>query len=129
EVWLSTPLGQTLAHIQSGATEATLTTADQQQYRASSVEALTRRALGWDLPLSRLTWWVRGDPVPGAPADSMQRDQRSRLTLLDQDGWRIAFENYPPDEHGGLPRRLEMKSGAQEIRLVIDGWREVENAR
>ena len=129
EVWLSTPLGQTLAHIQSDATETTLTTADQQQYRAVSVEALTRRALGWDLPLSRLTWWVRGEPVPDAVPNAVQRDQSSRLTLLDQDGWRIGFENYPPDEHGGLPRRLDLKSGQQEIRLVIDGWRQVETAR
>ena len=128
EVWLSTPLGQTVAHIQSGGGEATLTTADQQRYRAASVEALTQRALGWELPLSRLTWWVRGEAVPGS-APAMQRDQRSRLTLLDQDGWRIAYENYPPDEHGGLPRRLDLKSGGQEIRLLIDGWREIEAAR
>jgi outer membrane lipoprotein LolB len=129
EVWLSTPLGQTVAHIQSGATEATLTTADQQQYRAASVEALTRRALGWELPLSRLTWWVRGEPAPGgAPADA-KRDERSRLARLDQDGWRIAYENYPPDEHGGLPRRLDLRSGGQEIRLLIDGWRELETAQ
>jgi outer membrane lipoprotein LolB len=130
EVWLSTPLGQTLAHIQSDATEATLTTADQQQHRAASVEALTQRALGWDLPLSRLTWWVRGEAVPGGGAPAgLKRDQRSRLTQLDQDGWRIAFENYPPHEHGGLPRRLDLRSGPQEIRLLIDGWREVEVAR
>ena len=130
EVWLSTPLGQTLAHIQSDATDATLTTADQQQYRAASVEALTRRALGWDLPLSRLTWWVRGEAVPGGGAPAgLQRDQRSRLTQLAQDGWRIAFEIYPAGEHGGLPRRLDLKSGTQEIRLLIDGWRDIETAR
>src|SRR5262245_13866887 len=41
EVWLLTPLGQTVAHIVSDATGATLTAADQQQYRASNVEALT----------------------------------------------------------------------------------------
>jgi len=129
EVWLSTPLGQTLAHIQSSATETRLTTADQQQYRAASVEALTRRALGWELPLSRLTWWVRGEPVPGGAPAQIKRDERSRIAQLEQDGWRIVYENYPPDAHGGLPRRLDLRSGAQEIRLLIDGWREVEAAR
>ena len=129
EVWLSTPLGQTLAYIQSDATETTLTTADQQVYRAASVEALTRRALGWDLPLSRLTWWVRGQPVPGGTAPDIERDQRSRLARLEQDGWRVAYENYPPEQHDGLPRRLDLRNGTQEIRLLIDGWREVEAAR
>jgi outer membrane lipoprotein LolB len=129
EVWLSTPLGQTLAHIQGEAAEATLTTADQQQYRAASVESLTRRALGWDLPLSRLTWWVRGEAVPGSAPAGIERDQRSRLTLLEQDGWRITYESYPPSEQGGLPRRLDLRSGTQEIRLLIDSWREIEAAR
>jgi outer membrane lipoprotein LolB len=129
EVWLSTPLGQTLAHIQSDAAEATLTTADQQQYRAASVEALTRQALGWELPLARLTWWVRGEPVPGRAPASVLRDEGSRLTVLDQDDWSMTFVNYPPAEHGGLPRRLDLRSGGQEIRLLIDGWREIESAR
>jgi len=129
EVWLSTPLGQTLAHIQSDGVEATLTTADRQQYRAASVESLTRQALGWELPLARLTWWVRGEPVPGTAPASASRDGASRLTRLDQDDWSIAFENYPPGENGGLPRRLDLRSGGQEIRLVIDGWREIETAQ
>ena len=123
ELWLLTPLGQTLAHIVADGDGATLTGADQKQYRASSVEALTRQALGWELPLSRLTWWVRGEPVPGSSQAGVQRDERSRLAQLEQDGWRISFVNYPPDENGGLPRRLDLKSGAQEIRFLIDGWR------
>jgi outer membrane lipoprotein LolB len=126
EVWLLTPLGQTVAYIVSDAGGATLTATDQKQYRADSVEALTRQALGWELPLSRLTWWVRGAPVPGGPPMSVARDEHSRLTQLEQDGWRIAFVNYPPGEHGGLPRRLDLRSGAQEIRFLIDNWRSAE---
>ena len=80
EVWLLSPLGQTLAYIQSDDAGATLTAADQQQYQAASVGALTRRALGWELPLSRLTWWVRGEPVPDSDPASARRDERSRLT-------------------------------------------------
>jgi outer membrane lipoprotein LolB len=123
EVWLMTPLGQTLAHIVADGDGATLTGTDQKQYRAASVESLTRQALGWELPLARLTWWVRGEPVPGTPPAAAERDERGRLTALEQDGWRIAFANYPPGEHYGLPRRLDLRSGVQEIRLLIDGWR------
>jgi|SRR5687768_13232636 outer membrane lipoprotein LolB len=129
EVWLMTPLGQTLAHIVSDSAGALLTASDQKQYRAANVESLTRQALGWELPLSRLTWWVRGEPVSGAPPVAAERDDRGRLTLLDQDGWRIAYLYYPPGEHGGLPRRLDLKSGGQEIRLLIDGWRAADGAQ
>src|SRR5690349_12935430 len=61
EVWLNTPTGQSVAHILADDEGATLTGADRQTYRAADVEALTRRALGWELPLSRLAWWVRGE--------------------------------------------------------------------
>ena len=129
ELWLLSPLGQTIAHIASDADGATLTASDKQQYRAASVEALTQQALGWELPLSRLTWWVRGEPVPGAAPTRMERDERGRLVSLVQDGWQIAYTHYPPGEHGGSPRRLDLKSGAQDIRLLIDNWRELELAR
>lgn len=128
EIWLLTPVGQTLAYIVGEAGGATLTGADQKQYRAGSVESLTRQALGWELPLARLTWWVQGEIAPGAAPQSVERDDRARLTALTQDGWRIAFVNYPQQEHGGLPRRLELASGAHEIRLVIDSWRRGEGA-
>jgi len=123
EISLLTPLGQTLAHIVNGADGATLTGADQRRYHAASVETLTRQALGWELPLSRLRHWVRGEPVPGGVPGVLERDAAERLTLLEQEGWRIVFTHYPLAEHGGRPRRLELDRGAQRIRLVIDDWR------
>ncbi|MBI1965162.1 MAG: outer membrane lipoprotein LolB [Betaproteobacteria bacterium] len=123
EIWLLTPTGQTLAYIVDDAGGAKLTGADQKQYRADNAESLTRQALGWELPLARLGYWVRGEPAPGAAPAGAERDDRSRLAALTQDGWRIAFVHYPPGEQDGLPRRLDLASGAHEIRLVIDGWR------
>lgn len=124
EIWLLTPVGQALAYIVSEADGATLTAADQTQYRAHSVESLTRQALGWELPLTQLQYWVRGEPVPDSMSGGVERDPRQRLVRLEQGGWRIALAHYPPDEQGGLPRRLDLKRGNHEIRLVIDGWRE-----
>lgn len=123
EIWLLSPVGQTLAYIVSEPDGATLTAADQKQYRAASVERLTRQALGWELPLALLQHWVLGQPAPSSAPDAVGRDADERLAGLTQDGWRIAFVNYPRAEHGGLPRRLDLSSGAYEIRLVIDGWR------
>jgi len=69
QIWLMTPTGQTLAYIVDSKEGATLTRADRQQYRASSVEALTRQALGWSLPLSLMQYWVQGESAPGTPTD------------------------------------------------------------
>lgn len=123
EIWLLTPVGQGLAHIVNEVGGATFTGADQTRYHSRNVESLTRQALGWELPLSRLQYWVRGEIAPGSAPDAVSRDANQRLVHLEQDGWRIAFVHYPLEEHDGLPRRLELVRGPSEIRLVIDGWR------
>lgn len=123
EIWLLTPVGQALAHIVSVAEGATFTGADRRQIQAASVEALTLEALGWELPLTRLQYWVRGEIAPGSVPDLVERDAGKRLERLGQDGWRIAFTNHPENEHGGLPRRLDLVRGTHEIRFVIDSWR------
>jgi len=123
EIWLLTPAGQTLAHIVSDGAGATLTGADRSQYSAPDVESLTRQALGWELPLTHLGWWVRGEAAPGRPAQDIERNEHARLVGLTQDSWRIVLVPDPLIEEGRLPRRLELADGRHVIRLVIDVWR------
>ena len=123
ELWLLTPTGQALAHIVDSPTGATLTGADQTAYHASSVESLTQRALGWELPLTHLQYWVRGAPVPGSKVISQERDNSDRLMKLSQDGWQVSYTYYVAPEQDGQPRRLDMSNGSNQIRLVIDSWR------
>ena len=123
DVWLMTPTGQALAQLREDAEGAVITTADQTQYRAGDVEALTRRALGWELPVTRLQYWVRGRAAPDSTAKVTQRDAAGKIQHLEQDGWRVSYEYYPPAQYDGLPRRMEINGAAQRMRLVIDTWR------
>lgn len=123
ELWLLTPAGQALAHIVGDAGGAVFTGADRKEYRAADVASLIRRALGWEMPVTRLAWWVQGQIAPGAVIQAVERDAHGRLAVLEQDGWRIA---YVYESHGtpdGRLRRLDLNGEAHEIRLVIDGWR------
>lgn len=123
ELWMMTPTGQTLAHLREDHTGATLTGADQTKYHGAHVEALTQQGLGWEFPLMRLQYWVRGNAVPNAATEAVERDSAGRITRMTQAGWRIGYEYTSAPEYEGLPRRVEMSSAAQTIRLVIDGWR------
>lgn len=123
ELWLMSPVGQTLAHIAADDTGAVLTTADQQEYRAFSVESLTRRALGWALPLAELRFWVLATPAPGEPAAVVTRDATGRVAGLEQNGWRVRYVYADGPEAAALPRRVDLSRGEQQIRLVIDDWR------
>ena len=123
EIWLLTPAGQTLAHIVSDSAGATLTGADRSHYSAANVESLTRQGLGWELPLTHLGWWVRGEPVPGTEAQNVERDERARLVGFTQDGWRVTLVPDASLEEGRPPRRLKLVDGRLVIRMVIDAWR------
>jgi outer membrane lipoprotein LolB len=123
EVWLLTPVGQALAHIVGDAQGATYTGADHSRHTARDIGSLTRRALGWELPIEHLSWWVQGAIAPAAVIQQVERDEHGRLVTLAQEGWRIAYTHYPPAEQGGRPRRLDIANGGQEVRLVIDSWR------
>ena len=124
QIWLMTPTGQTLAYIVNSREGATLTRADQQKYRASSVEALTRQALGWALPLSLLQYWLKGEAAPG-PVSGVER-AGERLMALTQNDWRVTFTYHTEGDMSGRIRRLDMSDGPNEIRLVVDTWRDSE---
>ena len=123
EIWLLTPVGQTIAYIAATPSGATLTGADRQQIQADDVESLTRRGLGWELPLSRLAWWVKGEIVPGGLIGEVTRDDRGRLARLVQDGWLIVFVYREQADTSRLPQRLDLTHEGHQIRLVIDSWR------
>lgn len=125
EIWLMSPAGTTLAQLRMDDSGATLTAADQQEYRAFSAEGLTRRALGWPLPLAQLQYWMRGTAVPDVEAAVVERDARGRLSRLEQDGWVVRYV-YPEAEPAALPQRLDLEHGGQRMRVVIDAWREPE---
>lgn len=123
ELWLMTPAGQALAHIVGDADGALFTGADRSEYRAADIASLTRRALGWQMPVEKLAWWVQGELAPGAVIQAVERDAHGRISLLAQEGWRIAYAYESGDAPGSRLRRLELAREGQAMRLVIDAWR------
>lgn len=123
ELWLLTPAGQALAHIVGDASGAVFIGVDRKEYRAADIASLIRRALGWEMPVPHLAWWVQGQPAPGAVVQAVERDAHGRLAVLAQEGWRVSYVYEPPGTPDGRLRRLELAGEAHEIRLVIDGWR------
>ncbi len=119
EIWLTAPLGQTIAYLRADGGGATLTAADQQQYRAGSIESLTGSAFGWRFPVAGMRYWVLGQSAPGMTLAAVERDAADRITRLWQADWQITFNYAGPDVT--RPSRIEAAGADAEIRLVIDG--------
>ena len=82
---------------------------------------------------------TRQRPAATPPSTPRTRSSTPSSPVTDRDdhqaaseergGGVAASEDVPPGEQGGLPRRLDLKSGVQEIRFLIDGWRNVDAAQ
>ncbi len=119
---LRTPLGQGLAEMYAGPAGLELKNAEGRVYRAADADALVKQALGLELPLRGLAWWVVGLPRPEAVYHAIP-DAEGHLGELVQEGWHILFSRYG-DHHGRqLPSKLVAQRGEElEVRLVIDAW-------
>ena len=117
EIWLTAPLGQTIAHLQADGNGATLTGADQKQYHAGSIESLTKSAFGWRFPVAGMRYWVLGRPAPGMVLDSVERDDAGRIARFKQDEWQVRFTYL---NAGTAPSQLEIVGSDAQIRFLID---------
>lgn len=100
-----------------------LTLPDGDVYRSGDPEALVAAATGWQLPLSDLTWWVRGLPNPGSNY-RLFFDQQQRVAMIRQGGWEIRYDRWrsfiePLPE---LPARITALRGERRVRLAITDW-------
>lgn len=121
ELWLTSPLGQAVARVTGRPGQVTLVTADRQTFQAADAARLTRDALGWELPLAGLRYWVAGFPEPGRAATT-RYGESGRLERLLQDGWRIDYTEFAEAGGHALPRSLVAVRDGLEIRLTVDRW-------
>jgi outer membrane lipoprotein LolB len=123
ELWLSSPLGSGVARLSRDADGVELTGADGVTHRAATAEQLTRDALGWDLPLGGLEYWILGRPAPGSEPTRFQRDEANGRTLrIVQNGWDIEYGRYVATPWGALPSLVTLEYGGLRIRLAVDHW-------
>lgn len=122
ELLLNTPLGQGVAELRGDRAGMTLTDSKGQVLQATDSETLARQALGLELPLRGLAWWVLGHPRPEAPFRA-EADGEGRLAVLEQDDWRIEFSRYALQGGTLLPGKLVARRGENlDVRLVVDRW-------
>ena len=100
---------------------ATLVTAKKETFTSNNVQGLTRKVLGWDLPLTGLRHWVLGRVNPEVPVATLERDERMRIRQLSQDSWNIDYLAYAED--GVLPSSMVLHYTDLRLRLIIDGWK------
>jgi outer membrane lipoprotein LolB len=123
DVSLANPLGQTMATIAVTPQEATLTQSGREPIVASDIDTLTRRTLGWPLPVAGLRDWLQGYAIDASGKRFAASPAAN--TVFTQDGWRLRFVEWQ-DETAAHPvpriltaQRSAATSDELEIRIVI----------
>ena len=126
-VTLLSPLGQTLATIDIGPSQATLVQAGQPARSAADADTLAAAALGWPLPVAGLRDWLQGMAI-GSDGKHVAATPETTAAITTSDGWQLLYPAWdtsvPVNSH---PRRIDLartteQAGDVTIRIVIDSW-------
>jgi len=94
QINLSGPLGQKRMIITGAPGKVILEQTGSTPLEAKSAEALIKEAAGWTLPVTQLTYWIRGVPAPKQRITQLQQNEAGLLAQLQQGGWSITYSNY-----------------------------------
>jgi outer membrane lipoprotein LolB len=100
---------------------AELKLADGAIHRADSIDQLVRIQLGWEIPVDKLSWWVRGLAAPGEYQEWVI-DEDGNLSELLQNGWTIEYGRYRSFEGISLPVKLVARQADWKVKLAVSDW-------
>lgn len=121
EMNLYSPLGGKIAEILNDNNGVTLTTSNNQVFKAQDAEALTESTLGWRLPITKLSDWIVGRPANGA-ISNVKWDDDGKLKKFNQEGWEISYLEYKESNQVVLPSKMNIRNSKLNLRLIIDRW-------
>jgi outer membrane lipoprotein LolB len=121
DISLYSPLGSQVASIKKSPGQVVLQDASGKQFSAVDAETLTHETLGWKLPLTGLADWSLGRPT-ASPIQSSSWNEQGLLTNLEQDGWKIEYDNYQQQGAYMLPGKIFLKSDQLNLKLLVEKW-------
>jgi len=89
---------------------------------ADRARADLQARLGADLPWDQLRYWLLGVPAPGGGATVLEQ-AAAPWRVIEQAGWRLAYDAFAVVEGLELPRRLTAERGTVRVRVIVDTWR------
>jgi outer membrane lipoprotein LolB len=91
--------------------------------RAQSPELLLQKVAGWQVPIAGLVYWLRGIPTPQNQPGVQRLTNNGYLSFLQQQGWRIEYENYQTANAMPLPSKLKLQNGETKLKMIITDWK------
>lgn len=113
-------LGSNRYQLRGSPNNVRLTTPQGQTFHAKTPEQLLKKRWGYNIPVSYLTFWIRGLAAEG-PHQS-RFDAYHRLSQLNQAGWQIDYLDYNTIKGIQLPSKIFLTSKLMRIKMLIYQW-------
>lgn len=88
---------------------------------ADTPEQLVYEQLGYELPVAKLSYWIKGIPAPGASSETTF-DIDNRLISLQQSGWQVEYLGYTNYGTEALPTRIRIQKSPLRLDFVRLDW-------
>ncbi len=124
QIKLFGPFGAKSAYIIGGPNHVELKEANGNTSTARTPEALLYKVVHWQVPLRGLKYWLRGIPSPNEKHGKQFNDQ-GLLAYLQQDGWRIEYQEYRPGQFAPLPSKVLLTNDRAKIKMIVNTWKEL----
>jgi len=122
-LYLYSLLASESARIKGSPKGATLVTLDKQEYTAPTADRLVYEHMGWELPVSKLLYWIRGIPDPYSASRVANYDAYNQLSTLRQDGWLIEYQSYHIMEPVSLPEKMTISNSKITLKFIVRDWK------
>jgi len=119
---LSAGLGGKRWRLEMTPSGATLTGTDLAPLHGPDPDVLVERAVGWPIPVTWMSHWLRGLPAPERARLEFAAD--GTLERLAWAGGRLEYLRWrgSGDVRPLLPSRIEATSGRNSVRAALSGW-------
>ncbi|MBI1395437.1 MAG: outer membrane lipoprotein LolB [Betaproteobacteria bacterium] len=121
-VELYSPIGTLYARLTRDAGGAVMETADGKRFEERDAAALSRRVLGWELPLDDLPYWLFTRLAPDSVPGSVETGDDGRVTSLTQGAWRVRYRSYFKEGAEPLPDRLDLDAPDLRVKMIVSRW-------
>lgn len=121
-IQLLAPLGSGSLQIRGHSKRVFLILPTGESLQAKNPDQLIEEQLGWTIPLSGLSYWIRGIPAPGCPPTAVIADDKKRIRQIKQQGWIITYHSYQQIDGLELPLKLILKHQDLQLKLFLRHW-------
>lgn len=117
----STFFGLGASKLYGSANFLTITESGEEPVSSYEPDVLIQQALGFPLPISSLSWWVKGIPTPDNPHD-IRFNAQGHIAQLTQDQWKLTYSKYKIIDGLSLPGKIKLERNNVRIILAIKQW-------